>query len=381
MSRAEAQEVEQRLEDALDELKSGRGIEHAVLAVEKVNEGFAWAGARGDARPGGPPMTPGTPYYIASIDKLFTAVVTLRLHERGTLDINASIAEYLDRSIIEGLNRWQGRDLSEQITLRNLLSHTSGLANYLEDRPKDGRPLIDLLSKEGDRAWSLAQVAARVRDELRPHFPPQQTASRRQKIRYSDTNYALLHGVIESATGAELHAVFEEELFEPLRLDHTWMAGWPRAAGREEETASLWVGNRPMEIPLAMRSLHGIFSNSRDQLSFMRAYATEALFESPDTKRLMQAQWNRFGFPLDAAALRAPSWPIEYGLGVKRFALPRLLTGGKPIPPLFGHSGSTGTWLFHCPELDLLIAGAVDQVTAGALPYRFLPKVVRIFRN
>jgi hypothetical protein len=47
------------------------------------------------------------------------------------------------------------------------------------------------------------------------------------------------------------------------------------------------------------------------------------------------------------------------------------------VPPLIGHTGSTGSWLFHCPQRDLLFAGTVDQATAGALPFRFVPKLLR----
>jgi CubicO group peptidase (beta-lactamase class C family) len=87
--------------------------------------------------------------------------------------------------------------------------------------------------------------------------------------------------------------------------------------------------------------------------------------------------WIRFGFPLDRATLRSPQWPIEYGLGLMRFHVPRMIAPFGRVPPLIGHTGSTGSWLFHCPQRDLLFAGTVDQATAGALPFRFVPKLLR----
>jgi D-alanyl-D-alanine carboxypeptidase len=77
-------------------------------------------------------------------------------------------------------------------------------------------------------------------------------------------------------------------------------------------------------------------------------------------------------------APRSPTWPIQYGLGIMRFQIPRLFSPFSPVPALVGHSGSTGSWLFHCPERGLLLAGSVDQVAAAAIPYRFLPKVLRL---
>lgn len=53
-----------------------------------------------------------------------------------------------------------------------------------------------------------------------------------------------------------------------------------------------------------------------------------------------------------------------------RFALPRWLTPFRRVPAVVGHTGSTGSWLFYCEELDVLLAGTVDQGTAGAVPFR-----------
>lgn len=47
------------------------------------------------------------------------------------------------------------------------------------------------------------------------------------------------------------------------------------------------------------------------------------------------------------------------------------------VAPIVGHSGSTATWLFHCPDLDVIVAGAFD-VAQPPLPFRFLPQVLRL---
>jgi D-alanyl-D-alanine carboxypeptidase len=46
------------------------------------------------------------------------------------------------------------------------------------------------------------------------------------------------------------------------------------------------------------------------------------------------------------------------------------------IPPVVGHTGSTATWLFHCAELGVVVAGAFD-VAQPPLPFRFVPRVLR----
>jgi D-alanyl-D-alanine carboxypeptidase len=258
---------------------------------------------------------------------------------------------------------------------------TTGLADWLEDRPRGGRSLVDRVIEDGDRALDIEQIAAIVRDELPPHFPPQDLSADRQKVRYCDTNYVMLIAIIEAVAGQPLHHVHQELFFTPLDMRHTYFVGRSRPVDPTPEPLILRVNGHPLYVPLLLRSVRGIYSTAADVLAFLRAFVQGALFEQATTLASMQTRWNRFGFPLDRAALRAPSWPIEYGLGMMRFRLPRLLTPWHPLPAVVGHTGSTGCWLFYCPKLDLFLTRSVDEVTSGAVPYRVVPKILEIWRE
>jgi CubicO group peptidase (beta-lactamase class C family) len=69
--------------------------------------------------------------------------------------LDERISAYLPSSLVAGLHRLKGVDYSDRITVRHLLSHTSGLADWLEDYPKSGRSLVEQIVAEGDRrsAW------------------------------------------------------------------------------------------------------------------------------------------------------------------------------------------------------------------------------------
>jgi D-alanyl-D-alanine carboxypeptidase len=360
-----------RLEDLLRRLASRKGIPHAILAVESGDRSFRWSAAYGIADEEGTPVRPQTPFFLASIDKTFTACVVLRLCERGLLQLDKPIAACLPQSLIRGLHRWNGKDYTGAITVWNLLSHTSGLPDWHLDRPKQGRPLLDSLLLEGDRDLSLAEILEWVRDELVPHFPPQPPGLPRPRARYCDTNFILLNALIEQVAGRPLEEVYEKELFAGLGLARTWLAGRSQPRAESLEPAALWSGGKPLALPRLLRSIWGIYSTAQDGIRFLRALLRGECFRDAATPALMQ-RWNRLGFPLDLAALRSPHWPIEYGLGLLRFRIPRL---GPPLR-LVGHSGSTGCWLFYCPQLDLFLAGSVDQAEAGPLPYRFLSGVL-----
>jgi D-alanyl-D-alanine carboxypeptidase len=375
-----ADEVEQQLEAVLRELVARKQVKHAIIAIESGDGAFRWIGAAGEAHPDGTPMREDTPFFIASVTKLFTAAVILKLHEQGRLGLEEPISAYLPSALIAGLHRLRGVDHTHALTVRHLLSHTSGLPDYFEEAPKGGRSLAERLFTEADRAWNVEEVVRIARDDLKPHFPPQHHDAGRRKVRYADTNYQLLGAIIEAVTGQPLQRVFEEMLFEPLELRQTYLYGHTPPEDLPAP-ATLWADEQALHLPLALRSIGpegGLVSTAGELLTFLRALARGEVFDDPATLQLMQEQWNRFGLPRDRASLRLPGWPIEYGLGMMRFRLPRLLTPTQPMPAVIGHSGSTGSWLFYCPEMDLFLAGTVDQASAGAVPYRVVPRLLRV---
>jgi D-alanyl-D-alanine carboxypeptidase len=376
--------IAKRLDGLLDAVAERKDIHSVVLSISSGDGACRWAGARGVVSPDGAPMTPTTPWFIASITKLFIASTVMRMVEEGELALEDRVVDRLPASVTSGLHLLDGEDRTDQITVEHLLVHASGLADFIEDYPApqrgtntDRRPLIEMLVEDGDRTWSLEDTASWVRERLTPHFAPQPLDAPRARIRYSDTNYQLLIGVIEARRAAPFFQVLEDLILDPLGLEDTWLPGRPRGTGQESNVAALYAGAQVVRLPRFLASICDMNSTCDDLVRFFRAVVCGRLFRDPGTWPRMQARWRRFSFPLDRAALRQPSWPIEYGLGVMRFRLPRFLSPFRPVPPVVGHTGSTGTWLFHSPEPDLYIAGAVSQITAGAVPFKLVPKVLR----
>jgi len=367
--------ISSQLQLVLGWLLRKRGVKHAVFAVESGDGSFRWAGAGGTADGTSRQMTTDTPYFIASVTKLHIATVILRLVERGLVRMENSFGAYLPPEVSGRLHVLDGVDRSDEITVRHLLAHASGLADYLEDKPKTGLRVSDRLLSEGDREVPLVEAARIVREELTPHFPPQDLGpGSRPRVRYSDTNFRLLMGIVESVLDCRWHTAVRRELLEPLGLRHTWAPGGEPIEATIE-SAKLWAGTDPFECPRLLESLGDLYSTVADQIAFLRALMSGSAFGDPTTAKLMNARWHAFGF--DPTTPRLPGWPIEYGLGMMRFALPRWYTPFKPLPPVVGHTGSTGCWLFYCPEIDLYSCGGVDQITAGAVPFRAVPRVLK----
>jgi len=376
--------IVRHLDALLDGLIDRKEIHSAVLSVVSEDGAFRWAGARGAMSPDGTPMLPATPWFIASITKLIIATTVMRMVEDGELALEDRLVDRLAASVTDRLHVLDGEDRTDLITVEHLLSHTSGLADFIEDYPAtrrdvgaDRRSLVEILMEDGDREWSLKDTARWVRERLAPHFAPQPLSARRVRIRYSDTNYQLLVGIMEARRDAPFFQILGDLILDPLGLENTWLPGHPRGGDPEPDVAALYAGDEVVRFPSFLASIADMNSTCEDLGRFFRAVVGGRLFRDPVTWQRMQGRWRQFSLPLDRAALRQPSWPVEYGLGVMRFRLPRFLTPFRPVPQVVGHTGSTGTWLFHAPAPGLFLTGAVNQITAGALPFRVVPRVLR----
>lgn len=364
------------VDSVLGQLVGRRGIRHAIFAVESGDRTRTWVEAGGEAHPEGTPMQSDTPFHYASVTKLYTATAVMQLCEEGRVDLDAAITAFLPTEFTDGLHRLGGVDHSSSITVRHLLSHTSGLPDYFLGTPKEEVSFADRIV-EGDFAFTISDVVATTR-RLTPYFPPQDWTSRRMRARYSDTNFQLLGAIVEAVTGEMFQRVVEARILDPLGLNDTWFAGHPRSA-QHHAPAALWSGDTILDTPMAMASIApegGLIGTAADAITFLRDLLAGTPFQRVDTLDHMLARWNRFGLPRDRSAIMAPGWPVEYGLGIKRFQLPRLLNGGRRSPTLIGHTGASGSWLFWCPEHDLYLAGTVDQTSAAPVPYRLLPRIV-----
>lgn len=357
----------QRLDDLLRKAVEGRKhVRHGLLGVARVDGSWVWQGAHGLLDTAGAPAKTTSRYLVASVTKLYTAAVTMRLVEQGNLGLGDKLVDLLSAEVTNGLHVLDDVDHTDEITVEHLLGHTSGLPDYYEEAPKGGRSAQERLLAGEDAPMPFDEVVRVVRQELEPHFPPQPLAA--SKAKYADTNYQLLGAIIEQVRGQALGDVFDEMLFAPLGLDDTSSyPHTPRSGASPEPAANVWSKNIVLRTEGALRFQKpdgGIISTLGDQLEFMRALASGQVFDEATTWPRMQQRFNRVFFPID------------YGLGVMRYAPPRWMSPMFAIPPIIGHSGSTATWLFHCPDLDIALAGTFD-VAQPPLPFRFLPHVLR----
>ena len=356
------QEMQYLVSDLVEKDKS---VRNCVLSVMKGDGSFSWSGAAGIASQDGQvPMSKGTPFYLASITKLYTATAIMRLYEKGVLSLDDPMSRYLPEELIQGIHVYKGKDYSQEITIKELLSHTSGIADYYTEKPKGGKSLFELFLEEPERSWTVVETIERARD-LEPNFPPGTDAS------YSDTNFQLLGKVIEAITGKLLHILYEDIFFRPLGLRHTWLTGrsepqfTPSSAPADIFYKDKLITNTRLNG--AYWADGGIVSTAEECIIFLKAL-NEGRIIGGDTLKLMH-NWNKLQFPL------------QYGYGTMYFKLPWFITKVMKVPPLLGHSGSTGSFLYYSEDLNLYMAGSINQTESKSTPFRLMLKVMKAIQS
>jgi CubicO group peptidase (beta-lactamase class C family) len=154
----------------------------------------------GQADASGRPVTPQTPFIIASVSKSVTALAVMQLVEQGKIDLDAPVQRYLP------FFRVADPDASSHITVRHLLNHTSGLPESAD---------VALLTSTDTSEGALEH---QVRDlhSIELNRPVGAT------FEYVNANYATLGLIVQTVSGQSYEAYVQQHVFAPLDMRHSF---------------------------------------------------------------------------------------------------------------------------------------------------------------
>lgn len=206
--------------------RTATGPIDAVIATELPMSGapgIAWAvveggeiasGARGEVLIGSNrPVTPDTPFLLGSISKSITAMALMQLIEAGTVELDAPVSRYLDV--------FRGRPPGA-ITIRQLLSHTSGFSTWQGNDTDFNRT-----PGGNDLQRQVARIA-----QWTPAHPPG------ARWQYSNANYQILGAVIEAVSGQGYASYVEARILKPIGMEDSFVSDGARHD-------SIAVGHQP----------------------------------------------------------------------------------------------------------------------------------------
>jgi len=182
-----------------------RGIPGIQLAIH--DEQGMWLGAAGMADIKSQiPLESCHITRVGSTVKTLTAVTILMLEEEGKLDLDDLITKYLPA------NRIRDIENANAATIRQLLQHSSGIFNYIQNAQFQTASLNDL-----KKEWTPEELLGYARGQG-AYFAPG------TDVRYSNTGYVFLGDIITVVEGKPFYEVFKERSFDPLDLEHTQFA-------------------------------------------------------------------------------------------------------------------------------------------------------------
>lgn len=343
-------ELAAALQSIADTWVNENGAPGVILLVDAPDMDFTWQGAAGMAIPEEEePLLPGDQFIISSMTKMVTAATIMKLVEKIDLALDDPISLYLPAGMVSQLLVLDGESYGEDITVRQLLNHTSGLGDFSngEDANGNGLPdFKDLVLSEPDTIWDETMVL----DWAIANAPP--VARPGETFNYSDTNYQLLGMIVEAVSGLALHDAYRQFIFEPLGMDHTYFEFReevvPGSDGRSVSNAyyhgTLW---NELDSHSYEWGSGGLVSTAEDMNTFLWAWANGDLFNDPAGKEAMMA-W-----------VETPDAGVYYGLGILRFVLDEWDIPG--LGEMLGHGGMPNSQAFYWPEQNVTIVGTLNS--------------------
>ena len=192
-----------RLQEILNAWRSRHGVVGVAIAVDGPGIGAIGAASGISNKEAGAAMTPHDRFAVAGLTKTFTAALVLQLAGEGSLGLD----DRLDRWFPEFRN-------SQSITVRQLLDHTSGVAEYLG--PVFFSSMV--LRIDSNRLYESREMIGFAATE-----PP--SGSPGEGWSYSNTNYVMLGRIVEDVTGNPLEDELRSRFLQPYNLPNTFLMG------------------------------------------------------------------------------------------------------------------------------------------------------------
>jgi beta-lactamase class C len=311
----------------------------------------------GEAQPG-IPVDGQTLFGLASVTKPMTAATVMTLIESELISLDEPVETYLPgfataTSSDDGL-----RHLRREITVRQLLSHTSGLP---EDLPRG-----TFASREAPTLREITDAMLRQ---------PLWTTPGTELI-YSNTGYGVLGRIAEAVTGRDFWEVTWENVFEPLELHDTIARPGPELDRRIGRVLDVYGQGRPTESYNSQywRDLAipwgGLYGSADDSVRFAATFLRKGDgFILPElAQEMITDQVHGLKGEVQAARVK---WPVAYwGLGWEiKGTKAKHWTGNLTAPETFCHFGAAGTLLWADPTIDLAAAIFANRATFHLWPF------------
>lgn len=300
------------------------------------------------------------PFHVASVGKAFTATLIATLIEDGKLELTDKVSGLLEASILDGLFVYEGKDYSDEVTVKQLLNHTSGIADYFEDDAEGMMKMTELVIEDPDRFFTPMDLVNYSRDYQKAVAKPGET------YHYSDTGFILLGLIIESVTKQSFDDVLHERIFTPLEMNDTYLMFYSEPVNGYREIADVWLlgqeisGNKSLSVDWAGG---GVISTLADLAIFARALNNGEIVSDATLQEFYQ-----FDYKFMTG--------LHYGNGFMEYHFGDYFPTLKSLPKYRGHMGILGTHMLYDIETDSVYISSFGSTDYSAGSVQTMIKIL-----
>lgn len=338
------------------QVQNDQKVKNAYLLVYSEKQGIDINLAEG--KTGETEANPKQANHLASVGKLFTATVIGMLHDKGLLNFDDTIAQYLDKELMRGIHVYKGMDYSGEISIKHLLKQTSGLNDVFF-------PLLKQMVHNPNLEMTVTEALEWGKTNLKPVGKPG------QKHFYTDTNYYLLGLIIEAIAEKSFHEAVHEMIFEPLQMNNAYINGYSHPKNKPlYPPANIYLydtnfieNERIAKIDYAGG---GIVAPLTEYLDFMKALVNGHLVKEATLHQMI----------FDDVKMGFPAIGFDYGYSVWKPKTIPLLMPAKYF--CWGCVGVTGAFMFFHPQTESYVIGTFNDKSYTSKALRFmLMKVIK----
>ncbi len=304
---------------------------------------------------------PNQRFHSASAGKLMTSTLVFMAIDQGKLTLETPISSVLGHDLLNGLFVYQDTDYQDQVTVRHLLGHMSGVNDYYESETFDGSTFTGDMINNPDTLWTPPELIAYTRDHQKAVGRPG------EKFLYSDTGYIVLGLIIEEVYGMPFHEALQTYVFDPADMQETHLCFYSDGFD-QEALAPLYINGVDVHL---FRSISADFSGgglsttAEDLLKFLDALQSER-FVSRKSLDMMATFEHKY------------ITGIYYGLGMMQVHFEEFFFLLRGLPRLQGHLGVTGVHAWYDPETQASFVLNVGNTKDMGDSFRLLIQIMQI---
>ncbi|MAP54462.1 serine hydrolase domain-containing protein [Altibacter sp.] len=333
---------------------SGPQPVHGILLhIEDPAKHLVYSKSFGKTLDGKRDLLPEDSFRIASTTKLFVAVSTLQLVEEGKLTLDHPFLAYLPETKskpLQSLHTFRDTVLTHTITVQQLLSHRSGLADIFTDAEE---AFIAHVLSNPKRQYTPQSILALFFDfqlHTKPHFAPG------NGWHYSDMNYVLLGLLLEHLEQKSLSEIIRSRIIEPLGMHATYFEFYEPPVPLESRVAQ-YVGTLNFsEINTSFDwAGGGLVSTNGDLAVFIKALFQGQLLSEASIEAMIDVHPTQENESLYGLGIYRTSYNDEY---------------------YFGHYGYYGTFVGYAPATGRVLSYCITQAEPPFNVYNYISEVL-----